>query len=193
MGLEFTSGLEDLSVDSPLAAITMVLSMAIFPAIIEEFCVRGVVLQTLRRYGDGFAIIMSAFIFSILHGNMVQIPYTMLAGIYFGYICVVTGSLWPSMILHFVNNLFSVLEVIIISYKGEEFGAYATVIMLGLLVVIGIIGGIIFFTMKQKPVLQKGVKYLRTDEKFESILKNPAMIIAIVIMLINTAFSVSAA
>lgn len=190
-GITFKSGLEDMTAEGPFSAAVLVFTLAVFPAIIEEFCIRGVVLQPLRRYGDKFAIIMSAAVFSILHGNMVQIPYTLVAGIYFGYLCVATGSLWPSIVLHFINNLFSAVQLIILSNYGEKESEDAIIIMLGVLIVAGIAGGLTFFNMHYKTKLQKGVTTLTAGEKTASVLKSPAMIIAIVFMLITTATSVN--
>lgn len=191
LGITFESGLEDLSADGLWSALILVITLAVIPAVVEEFCIRGVVLQPLRRYGDKFAILMSALIFSILHGNMVQIPYTLVAGIYFGYLCVATGSLWPSIVLHFINNMFSVVQVIVDSNFGENWGAAAVLIMLGLLVAVGIAGGIIFFNMKYKAELKDGVTTLKPSGKAGALFGNPPMIIAIVFMLIFTATSIN--
>lgn len=189
-GITFESGLEDMTAEGPFSAVILVFTLAVIPAIVEEFCIRGVVLQPLRRYGDKFSIIMSAVIFSILHGNMVQIPYTLVAGIYFGYLCVATGSLWPSIVLHFINNMFSAIQLIVLSNYGEEKSAAVVIIMLGILIAMGIAGGIVFFNMGYKTTLKKGVDTLKTGEKTVSVLKSPAMIIAIVFMLITTAMSI---
>lgn len=190
VGITFESGLEDMSAEGPMGAVMLTFTLAVIPAVVEEFCIRGVVLQPLRRYGDKFAIVMSAAIFSILHGNMVQIPYTLVAGIYFGYLCVATGSLWPSIVLHFINNMFSAIELIVLSNYGEKAGEKAVMIMLGILIAAGIAGGIFFFNMNYKANLKKGVDTLKTGEKTVSVLRSPAMIIAIVFMLITTATSV---
>ncbi len=191
LGITFESGFEDMSADGPWSALILVITLAVIPAVVEEFCIRGVVLQPLRRYGDKFAILMSALIFSILHGNMVQIPYTLVAGIYFGYLCVATGSLWPSMVLHFINNMFSVIQVIVESNFGETASAVAVFVMLGALIVSGIIGGVIFFNMKYKAGLKDGVTTLKTGGKAGALFINPPMIIAIIFMLIFTASSIS--
>lgn len=190
VGITFESGMEDMTAEGPLGAIILVISLAVIPAVVEEFCIRGVVLQPLRRYGDKFAIVMSAAIFSILHGNMVQIPYTLVAGIYLGYLCVATGSIWPSIVLHFVNNMFSAVQLIIISNYGEKASAAAVVVMLGVLVAVGIAGGLIFFNMGYKTELKKGVNTLKTGEKVGAVLSSPALIIAIVFMLISTALTI---
>lgn len=191
MGITFESGFEDMYTEGPLGAVVLIITLAVIPAVVEEFCIRGVVLQPLRRYGDKFAIIMSAAIFSILHGNMVQIPYTLVAGIYFGYLCVATGSIWPSIVLHFINNLFSAIEMIVYANYGEEASTAAIFIMLGVLIIVGIAGGIIFFSMHYKTELKDGVNTLKTGEKVGSVLKSPAMIIAIIFMLLTTATSIN--
>ena len=92
-----------------LGMVMFVVQIAFFPALIEEFALRGVVMQPLRKYGDRFAIIMSSLIFALMHGNMVQAPFAFIAGITIGYLVIATGSLWTGVLIHFANNLFSSL------------------------------------------------------------------------------------
>lgn len=190
VGLEFTSGLEDLEMNGIGGFLIGTISMAIVPAIIEEFAVRGVVMQPLRRYGDGFAIVASAFIFSIMHGNMVQIPYTVVGGLYWGYLTVATGSIWPSIILHFINNFYSVVVLAISSNFGDNWSSLAVVIMMVLFIVLGIIGGVGFFSMRYKTKLDKGVDTLKAGEKISALFCNVPMIIAIIIMIAITLTSI---
>ena len=189
-GITFTSGMEDMQVTGVSGTLMATLSMAIVPAIIEETAIRGIVMQPLRRYGDKFAILASAVIFSILHGNMVQIPYTVVAGFYFGFVTVVTGSLWPSIVLHCLNNLFSVIIMAVDTNFSETMANAVTVAMLGLLVIVGAVGGVKFGKMGYKHPLAKGVDTLKGGEKVSALFINPAMIIAIIIMLILTATSI---
>lgn len=112
MGMEFYSYREATSgADVPTGAVEFLLTSvrtAVIPAFIEEFAFRGVVLGTLRKYGDAFAIGVSAALFGLMHGNFTQVPFAVIAGIALGFVCVVTGSIWPSVILHFCNNFISV-------------------------------------------------------------------------------------
>lgn len=186
LGITFTSGLEDLTVDGVKEFIIAVISMAIVPAIIEEFAVRGVVLQPLRRYGDRFAIIASAFVFSIMHGNMVQMPYTLVGGILLGYLTVATGSIWPSIIVHFVNNMYSVIVLAATSSFGERASVIVVMILFAAFIAMGIIGGIGFFSMNYKTKLAKGVDTLNSGEKASALFVNIPMIIAIIMMLAIT-------
>ena len=95
--------------ENVFGAICTVMYMAVFPAFFEEIAFRGVVMQPLRKYGDWFAIIVSAVVFGLVHGNIMQIPFAIVAGIALGYAAVVTGSLWTGMLIHFLNNFLSVL------------------------------------------------------------------------------------
>ena len=183
LGLEFTSGLEDLQVQGVGGFIVATISMAVVPAIIEEFAIRGVVMQPLRRYGDKFAIIASALIFSIMHGNMAQIPYTVIGGIYLGYLAVATGSIWPSIILHFVNNMYSVLVMTASSMFSEGVASVVTICILLSLIGVGIFGAILFSSMRYKTSLGMGVNTLKFGEKVNALFVNVPMIIAIIIMI----------
>jgi len=94
---------------SPFGMIMFVVQIAFIPALIEEFALRGVIMQPLRKYGDRFAILMSALVFALMHGNMVQAPFAFIAGITIGYFVIATGSIWTGVLIHFANNLFSSL------------------------------------------------------------------------------------
>ena len=85
------------------------IATAIVPALVEEFACRGIVLELLKKYGQGFAIITSSIIFGIMHGNFEQIPFAILVGLILGYIYVKTGSIWTGVLVHGVNNAISVI------------------------------------------------------------------------------------
>lgn len=191
MGVDFTSGMEDMAVKSVKDFLFMTLFVAVIPAILEEIAIRGVLLQPLRRFGDGFAIVVSAVIFSLLHGNMVQIPYTVIAGIYFGYVMVATGSLWPSIILHFFNNFYSVIITAFDSNFSATTANVLTLLTLGVMTVAGIFAFNKYRSMNYKVNLAKGVNSLNTTEKIKSVFVNVPMIMAIVLMVVTTLTSIS--
>lgn len=189
-GIEFSGGYDEV-INGPAEIAMSVISVAVLPAVVEEIAIRGIVLQPLRRYGDWFAIIASSLIFSLMHGNMVQIPYTLTAGIFFGIVAVSTGSLWPSIVLHFLNNLFSVLVLCVDSNMSETAANMFVFIMLGVLVLQGIAGGAIYFTMRYRPRFAKGVKTLSNGEKAGALFGNPVMIVALVVLVLVALTSIS--
>ena len=54
-----------------------------------------------------------------------QIPFAILAGFAIGYAVIVTESLWTGIIIHFLNNAFSVTVSIVTDLYGIESTAYA--------------------------------------------------------------------
>ncbi|MEE0914275.1 MAG: type II CAAX endopeptidase family protein [Ruminococcus sp.] len=89
--------------------ILYVVSTAIVPAFAEEFAFRGVLMGSLRKYGDAFAIIVSAVIFGAMHGNIIQIPFAFILGLIFGFITCKTNSIFPAITIHFTNNFYAVI------------------------------------------------------------------------------------
>ena len=95
--------------DTPARFIMGFISIALVPAVCEEFLFRGCVLSNLLPYGKTTAVLGSAFLFSLMHSNWPQYFYTFCAGIVLGLIYTETGSIWPGMFLHLFNNFYSVI------------------------------------------------------------------------------------
>lgn len=85
-----------------------IIGTAIVPAVSEEILFRGLILVALLPYGKKTAILGSSIMFAIMHQNFGQILYTFGMGIILALIVVKTQSIFGAMILHFLNNLFSV-------------------------------------------------------------------------------------
>ena len=69
----------------------------------EEILFRGLVLRSLKPYGKQMAIFVSALLFALYHGNVVQIPYAFLVGLLLAYVTLEHSSLW-AILLHVFNN-----------------------------------------------------------------------------------------
>ena len=83
---------------------SMFLYASILAPIWEELLFRGYVLRSLRPYGKRFAVLGSALLFGLFHGNLLQTPYAVLMGLLLGYVTVEYSLLW-SILLHMFNNL----------------------------------------------------------------------------------------
>lgn len=86
------------------------LSLALVPAFCEEFLFRGLICARLLPYGKTVAVVGSAVLFGLMHGNLGQLFYTTVAGIMLGWCFVETRSIWPGVIAHMLNNLMGVLS-----------------------------------------------------------------------------------
>ena len=191
LGIEFTSTVGNITLKGFNEVFLGVVSVAVVPAIVEETVIRGIVMQPLRKFGDKFAIVASALLFACMHGNMVQIPYTLVGGLLLGYLAVATGSLWPSVILHFVNNLYSVVVIATNDNFGENASVLAVVIMLITFTTVGVIGLVRLIKMKYTVTFSKNSNLLTMGEKISSFVKNGPMIVAIVMIIIITTSNVN--
>ena len=87
-----------------------IIIMVVIAPIIEETIFRGFLLGGLRNYcGKWTAVIVSAMIFSALHMDIIGFFTRLVLGIALGYLYVKRESIYSSMILHGLNNLFAVL------------------------------------------------------------------------------------
>ena len=89
------------------------LCVSVFAPFFEEWLCRGMILRGLLNYkkADGtngikpvWAIVISAAVFSAIHGNIWQALPALLIGIVMGIVYYKTGSLKLTMLMHFVNN-----------------------------------------------------------------------------------------
>lgn len=96
-----------------------IIGNAIVPAICEEFLFRGLILAALLPYGKKIAVFGSAILFGLMHQNPAQILYTVVLGIIFAYMVIDSKSICGGIILHFVNNLVSVIMTAIV-YTFEQ-------------------------------------------------------------------------
>ncbi len=96
-----------------LGLVLLFVSSAIVPAIVEEILFRKVILERFIPFGKAFAIIFTAFLFSLMHTNISQFLYAFTGGVFLGYLTVKARSVIPAMILHFLNNSLSLIYLLI--------------------------------------------------------------------------------
>ncbi|MBQ6381808.1 MAG: CPBP family intramembrane metalloprotease [Clostridia bacterium] len=171
------------------ALIITLFSTAVMPALLEEFAIRGVILQPCRKYGMAFAIIASSVIFGIMHGNLVQAPFALIVGACFAFLAIKCDSLWIGVILHFLNNGFSVL----MSYLSEVMSETAVNILYYSIVGVVSLAGIAcfvvllltdkaFFRKSEGDIAGEEAALLSKGQKFVAFFINAPMIISFVII-----------
>lgn len=87
----------------------------------EEVVFRGAIIQALTQWGkehmkkeqltakeqtriNWLAILVSAFIFALVHLNPAQMPHALIVGVLLGWMYTRTGSIVPCFLLHWINN-----------------------------------------------------------------------------------------
>ena len=87
-----------------------ILFMVILAPVIEEFIFRKQLIDRMNVYGQRLAVVVSALIFGLFHGNLSQLFYAFALGLVFGSVYLKTGRLRYSIGLHmFINFIGSVL------------------------------------------------------------------------------------
>lgn len=78
--------------------------------VLEELLVRGVLYPRMRRlFGIKAGIALSALLFAILHGNLVQGVYAFVLGAYFAWLMERFDNIWVPILGHMSANLFVTL------------------------------------------------------------------------------------
>lgn len=117
-----------LDVDTVGGMLLNLLIIALIPAVGEELTFRGLLQQSLtRKMNPHVAIFLSAAIFSFIHFQFYGFLPRLFLGLLLGYMFYVSGSLWTSIVMHFVNNgsvvvLYYLNARGIIDIDAEHFG-----------------------------------------------------------------------
>lgn len=173
-----------------------IVSTSIVPAFAEEFAFRGIIMGTLRKYGDVFAIIASSVLFGAMHGNITQIPFAFILGLILAFVDCKTNSILPSIVIHFTNNFYAVIIDIL---KNEGFIAKADFYIIHYIIITAFcsLGLISFFYIvkRNKNFLNISDKYascnqyvriLTLKEKNTTFFLSPGIILVLSVFLIRT-------
>ncbi|WP_397605339.1 lysostaphin resistance A-like protein [Sphingorhabdus sp.] len=95
---------------TPLNMAVMFFAMTIAAPVVEELLFRGLLQNALAKYMPVWgAILLSSFLFALVHLQLYAIPALMSLSIAFGYLYHRTGSLRTNIILHIANNVFALV------------------------------------------------------------------------------------
>ena len=137
--------------------------LAIIPAIGEELVFRGVLQNLIAKASQKIhlSIWFTAFLFAFIHFQYMDFLPRFFLGAAFGYVVILTGKIWYSMILHFLNNALAIFILFGIR-KGFidesswwiNFGAVHLIIAL-------LIGGFAIYTLSKNSKIDemKGVYF----------------------------------
>jgi sodium transport system permease protein len=101
----------------------LLVTLAVVPAVCEEWFFRGYLLSGLRERMSGLqAVLISALLFGLFHDIVKDLLLfdrfftSGMMGLFLGWLAVRSGSLWPGMLLHVIHNG---LLLTIASYQKE--------------------------------------------------------------------------
>lgn len=92
-----------------LPFVVMLFIIGVSGPFVEELGLRGVVFQGLRSRGNVWkAVLLSAFLFAVMHMNINQAAYAFVIGIMLALLVEATDSIWSSFVMHMCINSFNV-------------------------------------------------------------------------------------
>lgn len=117
-GVDFTSS------GTALGGITSVLAMSVLAPFFEELMFRGTLFRNAEKCGQLTAIIMVGLTFGLWHGSYQQILYAAVMGMCACFMVAKTGSIFPSLILHFTMNTIGAIQSVALgSIDFQKFAA----------------------------------------------------------------------
>ncbi len=101
--------------------IISVLVIALLPAVFEETLFRGGIQNLLSRWFKlpVLAVVVTAIIFSAVHGSYLGFLSRFALGFVLGWIYYKTGNIWLNIAGHFLNNAVAVTALYFTTKKGE--------------------------------------------------------------------------
>ncbi|MBQ4130968.1 MAG: CPBP family intramembrane metalloprotease [Clostridia bacterium] len=162
------------------------IAVAIVPPLVEEFACRGLILGSLRKYSDSFAVLTSAIVFGILHGNFQQMPFAFLVGLILGYATVKTKSIWTAVAIHAFNNAVSV--VFDYAFIGESTTAKNIfyVVYLIISIFVGLLGVYLLKNRKGAYKLKKKKTSATKGQIYKWFFTTPTIVVFIVICVLKS-------
>ena len=166
--------------------ILCLLSTVAVPALAEEFAFRGVIMGILRRFGEGFAVIVSAILFGVIHGNFEQMPFAFLVGLGLGFAAIKSGSIWTAVAIHAYNNFVS----LIFTYFLNDISVSLQNIIYTFLLIITLLLGILMLVVLRKDnsiyKFEKSKTECTEKQKYKWFFTTPTIIIFIIIFIIES-------
>ena len=167
-----------------------ILYFVILAPVIEEFIFRKILIDRLKPYGEVMAIVVSALMFGLLHGNFSQMFYACGIGLVFGTIYIKTGRVQYSIICHMIINLFGgviapyvltkAMSGITIKHITFTPWVIALIVYEILIFVLGMIGFIVICIHTSGMRFEEQKKELPRRGVFTTVMGNPGMLIYVV-------------
>lgn len=134
-------------------SLLLILYAVILGPIEEELTFRGVILSSAKKALPFWAAnFFQALLFGVFHMNFIQGIYAFFIGLFLGYLCKRGASIWLSIFLHILFNLWGTFASSITALLGNPL---YSILFLLFSVLLGILGLVLFY----KNTSPAGVKH----------------------------------
>lgn len=181
---------------SPWAAVPF---MVVLAPIFEEYIFRKLIIDRTIHYGEGIAIVVSAFLFALFHGNLNQFAYAFVLGLFWGFLYAKTGSvkytIWMHMCINFLGSVPGMLMMHSEAYQGiltlasaddlQQLALFLSehvaelILFMGYslaIIIFALSGIVLFFINLKKMRLNSGEIVLPKGQRFRTVILNLGML-----------------
>ena len=164
--------------------------MVVAAPLIEEYVFRKQIIDRARIYGEKLAVVLSAAVFGLFHGNLGQLFYAFALGLLFGYIYIRTGRLRYSMALHMLINLMgSVVAPAVLTAAGPDGTGLALAVYSFCLIALAIAGLVVLCVRAKHVRFLPAEQELPRGSRFRTACLNPGMIAFLLLCLASIALT----
>lgn len=165
----------------------MVLTDLLLIPIVSEICLRGVLMQSLRQYGDAFALLMTSLIASFMTHDITQSCSIFIMSLCIGYFVLETGSVKTGIIMRVTYRIIMYIQFLFPYFIPSEWLALVHSCYLLTMVLAGLVWLIIVNSGKRDFIMLKMNKtYLSVKEKIQCMFTSQTMVLWLVFTYILT-------
>ncbi len=161
-----------------------ILTIVILAPMFEEYIFRKMIIDNMLVFGDVPAIMTSAAMFGLFHGNFSQMFYAFGIGLVFALVYTKTGRLRYSILLHMIINFCGSILVPLLAadlltdpLHVTEGAARGFLIYLAIYIILAVIGFVLFCLKVTSLKFETRPRQLPYRKAFETIWLNPGMLL----------------
>jgi membrane protease YdiL (CAAX protease family) len=147
-----------------------IISIAVIPAISEELIFRKTFCDALAPYGPKTAIFVTSILFSLMHTSFERIFHTFICGLFCSWLYIGTKNIKLPMLLHFLNNFFAAIEVVLWYRVSEDAYSTARVARLVISLVVSIVC-FIYLRAKRREQLDAEHREAKSSDTYDEYLE----------------------
>lgn len=173
--------------NSPVGQSVMILVDLLVIPVISEICLRGIIMQSFRQYGDSFALLVTSLVAAFMAHDITQCCSIFIMSLCIGYFVMETGSIKTGIIMRITYRACTYAMFLFQYFVPAEYIELVSCLYLLALVIGGTLWVILTIDGKQDFIMLKMNKtYLNVKEKIQCLLTSNAMVLWLLLTYVLT-------
>lgn len=178
--------------DSKAVLVLFLIVHIILIPIISEMHTRGALLQLLRQFGDGFAIVVTALLTSLISYNISTFCYIFVVSLVIGYFTVRTGSVITAILMRITAAAVSYGVFMADEFVSDENSGLVVMILMLIILGVGLVSFVrLLLNYSNNFSLNFKGRYLSFSDKCGIIVSSIPVVIGLTIIIIHTIINIS--